>query len=155
MTRAQAIVDILLENDSLDSYEGVTDWDPAEMFRPGTQQHREFMLRYHPPKSKWEAKKLGVNWYIKDFRKYTFDPDEASASEPPLYPRKSHSIATGRNQRRRSFGYTDVYSTRERDWPSGGRDAFYRRQERERKWREKEDEERHRQATERSIGAGI
>ena len=60
-------------------------------------------------------------------------------------------MATNRNLRRKSFGYRDVYSTRERDWPSGGRDAFYKRQDKARLAREQAAEAE----VDRLIGSGI
>jgi len=149
------LVYTLLESDSLDSLEGNEGWDWDQVFKPGTEQHRRYKLRFDPPKSEGEARKLGVNWYIKNHRKYTFNQQGSGVSEPPGYPRKSHTIATNRNLRRKSFGYSDVYSTRERNWPSGGRDRFYRRADKERERWEREAEERRRQETERSIGGEI
>jgi len=127
MTRAQAIVDTLLEDDSLDSLEGAEPWDYSQALKPGTEQYRLYRLQYDPPRNADEARGLGVNWFIRDGRKYTFD----TAYEPGGYPRKSHTIATNRNLRRRSFGYTDVYSTRQRNWPTPSRKSFYRRQDRQ------------------------
>jgi len=155
VTRAQAIVYALLENDSLDSFEGNEGWDWDQVFKPGTEQHRRYNLRFNPPKSEGEARKLGVNWYIKDHRKYTFNPEGSGIIPNPPYPRNSHTMATNRNLRRKSFGYRDVYSTRDRDWPSGGRDRFYRRADKARERREREAEEKRRQETERSIGGEI
>lgn len=128
---AQQIVDRLLEAEPLDSLEGVPDFETV--LTPGTPENREYKLRHDPPRSAGEAAERGVNWFIKNGRKYT-----TSFAEPDYggYPRKSHTIATNRNLRRKSFGYRDVYSTRERDWPSGGREAFYRRQDRARLARE-------------------
>lgn len=46
------------------------------------------------------------------------------------YPRKSHTIASNRNARRKSFGYKDVYSTRDRNWPMPNRKSYYNKQDR-------------------------
>jgi len=116
----------LIEN--LDSMEGVPDFDL--IFKEGTKEHREYSLRHRPPQNANQALARGVSWYIKDGRKINFSLPQPSHSG---YPQKSHSIATGRNERRQRMGYRDTYSTRERDWPSGGgRDAFYRRQDKAR-----------------------
>lgn len=133
---AQHIVDRLLEAEPLDSLEGTPDFDEfmqQHFSRDPLNPSREWKLRYQKPKSPAEAKALGVNWYIKQGRKYTFSPPDP---EYGGYPRNSHTMATNRNQRRRSFGFTDTYSVRERDWPSGGNTAYYRRQDRARQARE-------------------
>lgn len=131
---AQNIVDHLLETE-LDSLEAVPDYDDwrTKAFDPKTPEHRAWRLIWQKPTSPREAQALGVNWYIKQGRKYTF-----SLAEPEHggYPRNSHTMATNRNLRRKSFGYRDTYSVRERDWPSGGNAAFYRRQDRARQERE-------------------
>lgn len=115
----------LIEN--LDSMEGVPDFD--RVFEPGTTEEREYNLRHRPPTNINQATARGVTWYVKDGRKINFSRPEPSQG----YPTKSHSIATGRNERRARMGYSDKFSTRERDWPSGGgRNAFYKRQEKER-----------------------
>lgn len=147
---AQDILRRLLEDEPLDSLEGVPeygDWRRKSL-QPGTPEHRDYRLRHDKPRSPREAMALGVNWYIKDGRKYTF-----SLAEPDYggYPRKSHTLATNRNLRRKSFGYRDVYSTRERDWPSGGRDAYYRRKDREREARQQAGQSE----VDRLIGSGI
>lgn len=132
---AREIVKHLLEAEPLDSLEGVPDYDDwrTKAFDPKTPEHREWRLIRQKPTNPREARALGVNWYIKQGRKYTF-----SLAEPDYggYPQKSHTLATNRNQRRKSFGYTDTYSVRERDWPSGGNAAYYRRQDRARLARE-------------------
>lgn len=122
---AQQIVRELLEAEPLDSLEGVPDMETVLM--PGTPENREHKLRYDPPKSAREAVARGVDWFIKQGRKYRTtiaDPGQGG------YPRNSHTMATNRNQRRKSFGYRDVYSTRERDWPMPNRRAFYKGQDR-------------------------
>jgi len=146
MMTAQNIVRHLLEDEPLDSLEGVPDFDTV--LQPGTRENREHKLRHDPPRSPDQARARGVNWYIKQGKKYTF-----SMAEPQQggYPRKSHTLATNRNLRRKSFGYRDVYSTRERDWPSGGRDAFYKRQDKARLAREQAAEAE----VDRLIGSGI
>lgn len=133
---AQNIVDQLLEAEPLDSLEGVPDFDEffAQNFSVDPlNPTREWKLRYQKPTNQREAETLGVNWYVKNGRRYTF-----TVGEPEYggYPRNSHTMATNRNARRKSFGYRDTYSVRERDWPSGGNAAFYRRQDRQRKERE-------------------
>lgn len=147
---AQHILRHLLEDEPLDSLEGVPDYDAwrQKAFDPKTPEHREWRLLHQKPRSPREAAALGVNWYIKDGRKYTF-----SMAEPDYggYPRKSHTLATNRNLRRKSFGYRDVYSTRERDWPSGGRDAYYKRQEKQAAQRRADAEN----LVKASIGSGI
>jgi hypothetical protein len=147
---AQDIVKRLLEDEPLDSLEGVPDYGDWRMkaFNPGTPEHRDYRLRHDKPRNAREAAALGVNWYIKDGRKYTFS---MATPEPGGYPRKSHAQATSRNQRRKSFGYRDVYSTRERDWPSGGRDAYYKRQDRAREARKQAAQSE----VDRLIGSGI
>ena len=143
---AQQIVARLLENE-FDSLEGVPDYADwrTKAFDPKTREHREWRLLNQKPTSPREARGMGVNWYIKQGRKYTF-----SLAEPEHggYPRKSHTLATNRNQRRKSFGFNDTYSVRERDWPSGGNAAYYRRQDRARVERENAE-------FDRLIGAGI
>lgn len=147
---AQDIVKRLLEDEPLDSLEGVPDYGDwfSKALKPGTPEHRDYRLRRDKPRSPREAAALGVNWYIKDGRKYTF-----SMAEPEYggYPRKSHAQATSRNLRRKSFGYRDVYSTRERDWPSGGRDAYYKRQAKQAAQRRADAEN----IVNASIGSGI
>ena len=147
---AQDIVKRLLEDEPLDSLEGVPNYGDWRMkaFKPGTPEHRDYRLRHDKPRSPREAAALGVNWYIKDGRKYTFS---MATPEPGGYPRKSHTLATNRNLRRKSFGYRDVYSTRERDWPSGGRDAYYKRQEKHAAQRRADAEN----MVNASIGSGI
>lgn len=133
---AHEIVKHLLEAEPLDSLEDTPDFDEfmqQHFSRDPLKPSREWKLRYQKPTNQREAQALGVNWYIKQGRKYTF-----SLAEPEHggYPRNSHTMATNRNQRRKSFGYTDTYSVRERDWPSGGNAAYYRRQDRARQERE-------------------
>lgn len=67
-----------------------------------------------PPRNAREARLRGLNWYIKNGRQYTF----SVAHENPPFPMKSHAIATRRNARRKAMGYPDIYSTRERGWPT-------------------------------------
>jgi len=135
----------IIEN--LDSMEGVPDFDL--IFEPGTKEHREYNLRHRPPTNAREATARGVSWYIKDGRKINFSLLEPSHGG---YPTKSHSIATGRNERRARMGYRDKFSTRERDWPSGGgRKAFYKRQDRAREERAARAE----QTVLASLGIGI
>lgn len=147
---AQDIVRALLEDEPLDSLEGVPEYGEwfGKALKPGTPEHRDYRLRHDKPRSPREAAALGVNWYIKDGRRYTF-----SLAEPEHggYPRKSHSLATNRNARRRSFGYRDVYSTRERDWPMPNRRAYYKAQDRARLAREQAAQDE----VERLIGSGI
>lgn len=144
---ATDIVKTLLEDEPLDSMEGVPDYDDwrTKAFDEKTPEHRAWRLIWQKPTNSREARALGVNWYIKQGRKYTF-----SLAEPELggYPRNSHTMATNRNQRRKSFGFNDTYSVRERDWPSGGNAAYYRRQDKARIERENAE-------FNRLIGAGI
>ena len=95
MMNARQLLDRLLEDDSVDSMEGVPAWDPLG---------REAGLRDHPPASAAEARRAGVNWYIKGGRKYTFSQ---AGSPSGGYPQGSHTIATNRNARLRSFGMAD------------------------------------------------
>lgn len=147
---AQDIVKHLLEDEPLDSLEGVPDYGEwfGKALKPGTPEHRDYRLRRDKPRSPREAAALGVNWYIKDGRKYTF-----SMAEPEHggYPRKSHTLATNRNLRRKSFGYRDVYSTRERNWPMPSTRAYYKRQDREREARQQAAQAE----VDRLIGSGI
>jgi len=140
----------LLEDEPLDSLEGVPNYDEwfGNALKPGTPEHRDYRLRRDKPRSPREAMALGVNWYIKDGRRYTF-----SLAEPEHggYPRKSHTMATNRNLRRKSFGYRDVYSTRERNWPMPNTRAFYKAQDRARLAREQAAQDE----VERVIGSGI
>lgn len=149
---ARHIVAALLEAEPLDSLEGTPDFDEfmAQHFsRDPLNPSREWKLRYQKPKSPEEARALGVNWYIKNGRKFTVSP----MAEPDYggYPRKSHTLATNRNARRRSFGARDVYSTRERDWPMPNRNAFYKRREREAEQRRADAEA----AVQAALGSGI
>jgi len=136
---AQDIVNRLLEAEPLDSLENVPDYADwrTKAFDPKTREHREWRLRNQKPTSPAEARALGVNWYVKQGRKYTFSMAEPSSGG---YPRNSHTMATNRNLRRKSFGYRDTYSVRERDWPSGGNAAYYKRQDKARQAREAEAE---------------
>lgn|SRR5512143_74504 len=126
---AQDIVDRLLEAEPLDSLEAVPDYDEwfTKSLHPGTPEHRDYRLLHNKPRDAKEARALGVDWFIKDGRRY-----HVSLAEPPPggYPRKSHTMATNRNLRRKSFGYRDVYSTRERNWPMPSRKAYYKSQDR-------------------------
>jgi hypothetical protein len=118
MTAAQ-IVDVLLEN--LDYLEGVPDFDEfltTAIRDPKSQEARLHRLRWNPPKSAQEARGMGVNWYIKQGRKYTFSDPETSSRVPF---QNSKTMATNRNIRRKSFGYRDTYSMRERGWPTSER----------------------------------
>lgn len=119
---AQHIVDALLEN--LDSMEGVPDYDAwflKAVRDAGSPEGRQYRLSRNPPSNAREARAIGVNWFIKNRRKYTFsDPVEPS----PAMFQNSKTMATNRNQRRKSFGYRDTYSMRERGWPTA-----YRRQD--------------------------
>lgn len=145
MTATQ-IVAHLLETE-MDSMEGVPDYNDwrTKAFDPKTPEHHAWRLIHQKPTNPREARQMGVNWYIKQGRKYTF-----SLAEPEHggYPRNSHTMATNRNQRRKSFGFTDTYSVRERNWPSGGNAAYYRRQDKARIERENAE-------FNRLIGAGI
>lgn len=147
---AQDIVDRLLEAEPLDSLEGVPDYDEwfTKSLHPGTPEHRDYRLLHNKPRSAAEARALGVDWFIKDGRRY-----HVSLAEPPPggYPRKSHTMATNRNLRRKSFGYRDVYSTRERDWPMPNRKAYYKAQDRARLAREQAAQAE----VDRLIGSGI
>jgi hypothetical protein len=146
MMTAHDIVRHLLEDEPLDSLEGVPSMDTV--LTPGTKENREWRLRYDPPRTQREAAARGVDWFIKDRRKYHVslaDPDYGG------YPRKSHTMATNRNLRRKSFGYRDTYSVRERDWPSGGNAAYYRRQDRAREARQQAAQAE----VDRLIGSGI
>ncbi len=115
---AEQIVDILLEN--IDSLEGVPDYDEflkKAVSDPKSEEGRQWSLKNWPPKSKAEALKLGVNWFIKGGRKYTF----SRGTEYPETFYNSRTIATNRNARRKSFGYRDTFSMRERGWPTAYR----------------------------------
>ena len=143
---AQDIVKRLLEDEPLDSLEGVPeygDWQ-RKALQPGTPEHRDYRLRRDKPRNRREAAALGVNWYIKDGRKYTFSLPK---SERGGYPQNSHTLAASRNARRLSFGYSDVYSTRERNWPTPSRRAFHKAQDRAQQARE--------QAAQAGAGSGI
>lgn len=151
MMIARQIVDRLLEAEPLDSLEGVPDFDEfmqQHFSRDPLNPSREWRLRYKKPSSPAEARALGVNWYVKNGRKFT-----TSMAEPDYggYPRKSHTLAANRNARRRSFGARDVYSTRERDWPMPNRNAFYRRRDREAEQRRTDAEA----AVDAALGSGI
>lgn len=118
MSNAEYIVDILLEN--LDSLEGVPDYDEflTKAIRdPKSEEGRQFHLKNWPPKTKAEAIQMGVNWFIKGGRKYTFSRGEGEAST--FY--NSRTMSLNRNARRKSFGYRDTYSMRERGWPTAYR----------------------------------
>lgn len=148
MTATQ-IVAHLLETE-MDSMEGVPDYNDwrTKAFDPKTPEHRAWRLIWQKPTNPREALALGVNWYVKNGRRYNFSIAEP---EPSGYPRNSHTMATNRNQRRKSFGYTDTYSVRERDWPSGGNAAYYRRQDKARQARIDAENA----AVERLLGSGI
>jgi hypothetical protein len=116
---AHQLVEHLLE--SMDSLEGVPDFDEfiTKAIRdPNSSEARINNLRYHPPTNAGEARRMGVNWYIKRGQKYTFSEPETS-SRPPF--QNSNTMATNRNVRRKSFGYRDSYSMRERGWPTSER----------------------------------
>jgi hypothetical protein len=119
MSVAQQIVDALLEN--LDSLEGVPDFDEfltTAIRDPKSPEARINNLRWSPPKTADEARRMGVNWFIKNGRKYTFSMPEVSSRVPF---QNSKTMATNRNIRRKSFGYRDTYSMRERGWPTSER----------------------------------
>lgn len=116
---AHELVNHLLEN--LDSMEGVPDYDEfftKALREPNSPEGRQHRLQSSPPKSAAEARRMGVNWYIKDRKKYTFSDPEVSG-RPPF--QNSRTMATNRNLRRKSFGYRDTYSMRERGWPTAYR----------------------------------
>lgn len=118
MNDAEYIVDVLLEN--IDSLEGVPNYDEfltKAIREPNSEEGRHYRLKNWPPKSKAEAKHMGVNWFIKGGRKYTF----SQATEHPETFYNSRTMATNRNARRKSFGYRDTYSMRERGWPTAYR----------------------------------
>jgi hypothetical protein len=132
--------------EDLESYEGVPTEDPR--FIEGTPERKAWLLKMEPPRNAREAMARGVDWYIKDHRRVTFN---YQPGPPPLYPRKSEKIARTRNLQRQRYGYRDVYSTRDRDWPMPNRQAFYKRQDRERLRRQ----EQERAAEEKVKGEGI
>ena len=138
---------LILQLEDLESYEGVPEQDPR--FIEGTPEHKVWQLKLNPPRSADEAIAKGVNWYIKQGRRITFSlPDKP---DRPLYPRKSEKIARSRNLQRQRYGYRDVYSTRERNWPMPSTSAFYKRQDRERLARQNAE----REAQEKTKGEGI
>ncbi len=110
---ADTLVSILLEDDSLDSLESVPDW--ASTYEKGSPGWRERQLRYWKPRTPKEAEELGVDWYVKDHRKVPVKREYA-ASAPMA--RHSVTLATNRNAKRASYGYTDLYSIRDRGWPT-------------------------------------
>lgn len=126
---AQDIVNRLLEAEPLDSLEAVPEYGEwfSKALQPGTPEHRDYRLRRDKPRSPEEARALGVDWFIKDGRRYHVSLAEPT---PGGYPRNSSTMATNRNLRRKSFGYRDVYSTRERNWPMPSRKAYYKAQDR-------------------------
>lgn len=107
----QAIVAVLLESDSLDSFEG----NPGDWNLDDPQQYRAWKLRFFPPKNAQEARAAGVDWFIKDYRKWRI-PQQAARTGADF--KTSAGMATGRNRRRKSYGYRDTYSMRERGWPT-------------------------------------
>jgi hypothetical protein len=118
MSTAALIVDLLLEN--LDSLEGVPNYDEflTKAIRdPKSEEGRQFSLKNWPPKTKAEAMRMGVNWFVKGGRKYTF----SQGSEYPSTFYNSRTMAINRNARRKSFGYRDTFSMRERGWPTAYR----------------------------------
>lgn len=101
--------------------EGVPDYDEfiTKAIRdPKSPEGRQHRLSSRPPSNAREARAMGVNWYIKQGRKYTFS-DPQTSSRPPF--QNSRTMATNRNIRRKSFGYRDTYSMRERGWPTAYR----------------------------------
>lgn len=130
---ARDILERLFEAEPLDSLEGVPEWNPENVYKPGTLEYRADQLRWHRPGGVADAKRLGVNWYIKNGRKFTFSSAEPEA---PNYPRNSNTMATNRNARLRSFGMGDrVKSTAERNWPTPSRSGYYKKLDREREER--------------------
>jgi hypothetical protein len=118
MSDAEYIVNVLLEN--LDSMEGVPAYGEfihTAFSDPRSEERRQYELRNNPPKNSAEARRLGVNWYIKNGRRYTFD----RGTVPPETFYNSRTIATNRNVRRKSFGYPNTFSMRERGWPTAYR----------------------------------
>jgi hypothetical protein len=113
--------------ESLEGFEGVPEEDPR--FIEGTPERKAWLLKLDPPRSARQAQARGVDWFIKDGRRYHVTIGE---TPPAYYPPNSEKIARTRNLKRQSYGYRDVYSTRERDWPMPNRRAYYKRQERER-----------------------
>ncbi len=111
---AQAIADALLESHSLDSLEG----NPGDWNLDDPEQLRAWRLRFFPPKSAQEARQRGVDWFIKDFTKWRV-PKQAAHTGADF--KTSAGMATGRNRRRKSYGYRDTYSMRERGWPTAER----------------------------------
>ncbi len=110
----------LVEN--LDSLEGVPDWRTwiQTAFKgPGTPENRDYRLRFDPPVNKDQAVALGVNWYMKDGKKYTFIAPDRKAPTPSGVFQNSATMSRNRNIRRKSFGYPDHnYSMRSRGWPT-------------------------------------
>lgn len=146
---ASEIVEALLENDSLDSFEDVPDWENIHL--TGSPGHREYRLRYRKPTSPEEARMLGVDWYVKDHRRWPVQRDYA-ASAPMA--RHSVTLAANRNAKRQSYGYTDVYSIRDRGWPTRepktkAGQARQREKQREAAWERQQAEE------DRLKGSGI
>jgi hypothetical protein len=119
MSEAEYIVDVLLEN--LDSLEGVPTNDEyfAKMLDPNSPESRERYLRWHPPKTKKEAIRRGVNYFIQNGRKQMINVTVGDG-EPGMFF-NSRTMATNRNARRKSFGYPDTFSMRERGWPTAYR----------------------------------
>ena len=132
---AQQVVDSLLET-------GVTPIDPgiASAHRRIHRQRREMPWAYPAPVDNtlyWLLHAVDASG-----RSFEGEPDEkqrareqAIARERKVgyeggYPRKSHAIASSRNARRKSFGYKDVYSTKDRNWPMPNRKSYYKTQDR-------------------------
>ena len=116
---ANQLVNHLIE--SHDSMEGVPDYDAwflKAIRDAGSPEGKQYRLKNHPPTNSREARHMGVNWFIKNGRKFTFSDPEV---HPPSMYQNSKTMATNRNQRRKSFGYRDTYSMRERGWATAYR----------------------------------
>lgn len=113
------------EAEPFDSLEAVPEMD--RVWQAGTPENADYELLQRPPASAREARARGVKWYMKDRRKYRV----SQVDDPPSSFQNSATLATNRNRRRKAMGYRDVYSTRERNWPTPSRAGTYKRQDRE------------------------
>ena len=119
---AQNIVDRLLETSAI--------LDPL-----AAERYWRWQSKQHPrgPYRRGNAVSYAVNQLVKDIdasgRSMEGEPDEAQRQlerrpvKDTAYGmfRNSATMARNRNARRKSFGFTDTYSMRERGWPTAYR----------------------------------